>query len=90
MPKSTITITDEGGLITLTVAHDPQPEGPISTWHIPAKTAQIMARFITDGASNHGIEPVYLSVRNAETGHTKITIKEKDEDQPKSRLPLEE
>lgn len=74
--KTTITITDEDGLIDMTIVHEPQPTGHMDTWHMPAVLAEQMTRFLRRKIEQSGIEPVYLKTKNSGTGHVNIISKE--------------
>lgn len=75
MTKSTITITDDGKAISLTVAHDPMPTGPRDSWNIPAKIADDVVRGLIENAKNNGKQPLLESTMDTRTGHINITTR---------------
>lgn len=74
--QSTITITDDGKAISLTVTHDQVPTGPRELWSIPARIADDCVRGMIDNAKANGKEPLMESTMDTRTGHINITKRE--------------
>lgn len=78
MTTSTITITDDGKAINLTVTHDKPPTGPRNTWSIPAQIADAVVRSMINNAKDSGNEPLLETTMDTRTGHINITRREEE------------
>lgn len=76
--KSTITITENDKQIMFAVKHDPEVTGHPSTWHTPAITADRIVKSLVMMAKAEGLEPRSEVYKNSETGHIRITTREKE------------
>lgn len=79
MPKSTITITDDGKQVKFEVAHDPPLAGPRSGWPLPAKAAEIMVRDFMKRGEEKGLKPAFEVIKNSITGHIDVTTRKEQE-----------
>lgn len=71
--KSTITVTDDGTHMKVEVSHDPIPSGPLSTWHQPAQSTELMMTMFQIETERSGLFPIVDARKNWDTDETFIT-----------------